>query len=373
MKGLREDLSEEHIVLNSRPNFLYSHDFGRGRFFQIVHNDEDGFGVRLAPKTMLKVIYLKEKDDIEGFEIIKVVAGEETQRVVLSKFNFQQVGAFLEFISAIDLKAISETRLRIADDEGLSPETIRRVKTILSQEGGDQVILELISEGILTSIDLVNTAYRKRQLKIFWRLLNQADSWKRYAEKHALSVHHEEKAWQHFFSNNDWIFGYGLDYRFEEILQREFYASSTQADDSGSVITDFLLGDNNFTTFVEIKTPATPLFGLRQNRSNSWTLSSELVNAVSQILEQKASGLIRIETDTLHDSEGNEITQHAYDSKVLLIVGSWKQLRGDSDNVRRIKEKTFELYRRDSRNIKFLTFDELYTRANFIVEHSAKR
>ena len=84
MKGLREDLSEEDIILNSRPNFLYSHDFGRGRFFQIVHNDEDGFGVKLAPKTMLKVIYLKEKDDIEGFEIVKVVAGQETQKGSLS-------------------------------------------------------------------------------------------------------------------------------------------------------------------------------------------------------------------------------------------------------------------------------------------------
>jgi hypothetical protein len=30
--------------------------------------------------------------------------------------------------------------------------------------------------------------------------------------------------------------------------------------------------------------------------------------------------------------------------------------------------KTFELFRRDSRNVEILTFDELYDRATFIVE-----
>ena len=38
---------------------------------------------------------------------------------------------------------------------------------------------------------------------------------------------------------------------------------------------------------------------------------------------------------------------------------------------RQIKEKTFELYRRDSRNIKMLTYDELLERARFIVQHKS--
>ncbi len=32
-----------------------------------------------------------------------------------------------------------------------------------------------------------------------------------------------------------------------------------------------------------------------------------------------------------------------------------------------IKQKTFELYRRDSRNVEILTYDELYERAYYIV------
>jgi hypothetical protein len=98
-----------------------------------------------------------------------------------------------------------------------------------------------------------------------------------------------------------------------------------------------------------------------------------LIDAVSQILEHKASGQIRIETQRLHDSQGQLITQRAYDSKVLLIIGDWGNVESANDNEKRIKEKTFELYRRDSRNIKILTFDELLERAKFIVEHGEKR
>lgn len=374
MKGfqLHQQLSEEEIILNSKAHMLYSHDFEKGRFFQVVYDEPTGFEVKLAAKTMLKVVYLKEKDDIEGFEIIKVVSGQPKQSLTLSKFNLQQVHAFLTFISKLDLKAISERRLRLADDDELDPQTIKRVKTILSKEGGDRIIKALIDEGILTHTDLVNTAYRKHQLDIFHQMLQSPDYWEVYAEENRLNDRKEEKIWQQFFSKNDWIFGYGLDYRFNGILQKEFHASESQADGSGSVVTDFLLGDKRFTTFVEIKKPSTPMFGGRMNRANSWSLSRELFDAVSQILEHKASGEVRLQGKELYDERGDLITQKPYDSKVVLVIGDWNRCEFRNANEKRIKEKTFELYRRDSRNIKILTYDELYERAQFIVEHKAR-
>ena len=118
----------------------------------------------------------------------------------------------------------------------------------------------------------------------------------------------------------------GLEYRFNGILQREFHASETQADGSGAAIGDFLVGDKRFTTFVEIKKPSTPLFGASLNRGKAWSLSRDLTDAISQILEHKASGQIRIETQRLHDSNGQPITQRAYDPKVLLIIGHWNHV-----------------------------------------------
>lgn len=358
--------SEEEIILNYKPNLLYWHEFESGRFFQVVHEDEKGAVLKFAPKTMLKIVYLKEQDDIEGFEIIKVVHNKETERVKLSKFNFAQLKAFLSFISEIDLKGITEKRLKILDDQELDSDTIRSVKTLLSKNGGAELVETLIDEGIISSKDLVNTSFRKRGLQIFSKLESDHNYWKTYAEDNSISAHSEEKIWQYFFEKNQWIFGYGLDYRFQQILQREVHLSNSELDGSNTVIGDYLLGDKFFTSFIEIKKPSTPLFGTEKNRSNSWRLSNDLIDSVSQILEHKASGLIRL--DSNHYIQGEPLPQKAYDSKVILIIGNWSELNGCLTQEKEIKKKTFELFRRDSKNIEILTYDELYERAQFIVE-----
>lgn len=358
--------TQEEIVNTSIPNRLYWHEFENNRFFQVVHQDETGFEIKLAPKTMFKVKYLIDKDDIEGFELIKV-SNITTQKVSLSKFNFAQLKAFLSFISEIDLKGITEKRLKILDDQELDSDSIRSVKTLLSKKGGAELVEALINEGIISSKDIVNTAFRKRGLQIFSDLKNKSEYWKTYAEENGLKKHSEEKVWQYFFEKNQWIFGYGLDYRYQEILQREVHLSNTELDGSNTVIGDYLLGDNFFTTFIELKKPSTPLFANKGNRSNSWKLSNDLIESVSQILEHKASGLIRL--DSQQYIKGEPLKQKAYDSKVILIIGDWSELnKSGSTQEINIKKKTFELFRRDSRNVEIITFDELFERAKFIVE-----
>jgi hypothetical protein len=366
MKLTNITITEEEVIKNSIPNILYSHEFETGRFFQVVHQDEDGFEIKFAPRTMLKVVYMRDQDDIEGFEIIKLVSDEEKGKIKLSKFNFAQLKVFLKFISEIDLKGITEKRLKILDGQDLDHNTIRLVKTLLSKDGGAELVETLINEGIISSKDIVNTSFRKKSLQIFTNLKEKTDYWKTYAVENKLE-HKEEKAWQHFFLKNQWIFGYGLDYRFQEILQREPHLSDSELDGSNEVIGDYLLGDKFFTTFVEIKKPSTPLFGNSINRSNSWKLSGHLTDSFSQILEHKASGLIRLEKQRFVNRE--LLQQKAFDSKVILIIGDWKELNLSKDSQEKdIKKKTFELFRRDSRNIEIITFDELYERACFIVE-----
>ncbi|MBK9634094.1 MAG: DUF4263 domain-containing protein [Bacteroidetes bacterium] len=167
----------------------------------------------------------------------------------------------------------------------------------------------MINEGIISSKDIVNTAFRKRGLQIFSDLKNNSEYWKTYAEANGLKKQSEEKVWQYFFEKNQWIFGYGLDYRYQEILQREVHLSDAELDGSNTVIGDYLLGDNFFTTFVELKKPSTPLFGKKGNRSNSWKLSNDLIESVSQILEHKATGLIRL--DKQQFIKGEPVNQKA--------------------------------------------------------------
>ncbi len=151
------------------------------------------------------------------------------------------------------------------------------------------------------------------------------------------------------------------------ILQREAHVSQSEIDGSNYIISDFLMGDKYFTTFVEIKTPSTSLYGTKKNRSGSWCLSDDLIYAVSQILEQKSAGQIKLDREQY--SNGEPLKQKAYDSKVILLIGHWAELKKARTTLEaEIKKKTFELYRRDSRNIEILTFDELFERAKFIVE-----
>lgn len=370
----KEIPSEVDIIENSIPDHLYSHDFGDGKYFQVVNVDESGFEIQLAPRTMFKVLYIKDREDIRSLELIKLTKTSENseyneiQKLTLSSFSFDQLTAFLEFISAIDLKGITEKRIQLSDNElgSIDEDSKRKIRTLLSKDDGIELIEELLQSGLVTK-DIVNTGYRKQQLELFQKLLDKIyfDS---YKSENFPERTKDEHIWQTFFENNPWIFGYGLDYRFLGILQKEFHASASDADGSGEVISDFLLADKKFTTFVEIKKPETNIFGNSQNRSNAWRLSNDLIDSVSQILEQKSSGILRFEQGNLHDSFGNLITQKPYDSKVILIIGNWSEINGETDRLRMIKEKTFELFRRDSRNIEILTFDELYDRAKHIVE-----
>lgn len=363
--------TEEDVIRNSKLETLYNHAFEKGRFFQVVFADESEFHIKLAPRTMMKVVYLKGKDDIEGIKLCKLVNGEEKQAIELSKFNMQQLKTFLSFIQELDLKGVAERRIKLSDDamDVLDDETKQKITTLLSGSDGGDVVRDLLSQGMITTQDLVNTGYRKSQLEIFKKLL-YSDYLPQYKVDIGKPDTKNETAWQHFFAVNQWIFGYGLDYRFQGVLQKEFHASDTNAGGSEGVIADFLIGDNKFTTFVEIKLPTTPLFSNAKNRAQSWKLSTELMEAYSQILEQKASGTLKIETTPdLYSDDYNEINQNAYDSKAILIVGGWDQVDKSAEppGIKKMKRKTLELFRRDSRNIKIITYDELLERASFIV------
>lgn len=372
---------------------LYNHsvengNMEKGRFFQVLFNaDESGFDIKLSAQIYMRIVFYPSKNDIETLEIIKVKNGVNVERVLFSKFNLQQLELFLQFLKDVDLSSISDRKLKLADNslDILDEKTKKQIATLLSGEQGAETIQSLLDNGTITSDDIVNTGYRKAQLKIFYKLLNEKGFIQEYKKneksipkiisefetKHQKTIDEKSKdeiTWQYFFNKNPWIFGYGLDYRFQNILQKEFSASDTDASGKGQVNTDFLIGDNNFTTFVEIKKPETEIFDNKINRSGSWRLSKELTYAISQILEQKTRGEIKIETTrNLSLSNGSYLKQHSYDSKCILIFGNLeKEILEYNETERDILKKTFELYRRNSRNIEILTYDELYRRAEYI-------
>lgn len=279
----------------------------------------------LKPKSQQLVDLLNE---VDNNNIVKIVKSE----------NIEILRNILEIV----LKTENKQQL------------IDSLKFLFEQTSGTdrEKLLLAIKDQNLTKDDIDILSGRKEGLEQFkLNLFNKTD-W-------------NEIDWQNFFESNTWIFGYGLDYKFLKILQREASVSNSTVGGEEEVFVDFLVGDKNFTILVELKKPDTSLFDNDKNRSGTWKLSKHLIFAVSQILEQKAEWQIKGQIKQ-YDKNRNEIKQKTIDPKVILVIGHTNQFSGDNlDNE--IKSKTFELFRRNQKNIEIMTYDELYDRANFIV------
>lgn len=385
--SLSEPLSEEDVIMNSKVNHLYNHDFGtKGKFISVVHHDNEGASLQISPYIQLKITYIRQKEEIHGFEITKLKKSSAKsdykvtkENVNLSNASLGHIIDFADFIKDLDLKGITERRIKLGDDllGDIDSETKSKLVTLLSSKNGTEVIKTLLEEGkIVTSEDIVNIGYRKSQLSIFEALLNKKEYWRIYGQEQVsqsekLDSSKEEKVWQYFFKKNPWIFGYGLDYQYLNILEDEAAVRGADVSGGSEERLDTLAGTSEYTVLIELKKPSTELFEKTENRSNSWRLSKGLIYSKSQILEYKASHLTEwMDEMKRYDSEGKKITQKALDPKAILIIGRNEMFSGD-DKTAITKERTFELFCRDSRNITIITYDELLKRARFIVE-SAK-
>lgn len=180
---------------------------------------------------------------------------------------------------------------------------------------------------------------------------------------------HKEGWWQNFFEDNKWIFGYGLNYQIlrQELAQPTY--GGPRLDGTGTQRGDSLhstVGDLNFTVLVEIKRPCTPLLqGQTEIRSGTWSLSKDLTDALAQIQtnadrwEHKGSD----EPENRDRLETKKI--YTVKPKGIIVIGLLRSVAEP-----RSKRETFQRFRQSVHGIEILTFDEVYNRAKFIVEHT---
>lgn len=180
-----------------------------------------------------------------------------------------------------------------------------------------------------------------------------------------------EVGWQDFFEMQSWVFGYGLDYRIMRPFDREMVVSTAGTDNRNKPTVDFLMNFADYTVLVEIKRPDTPIFQSRKSgRAGTWRFSVDFMDAVSQVLEQKAEWLNAAQSGDHFDKSGTRrLEARTRDAKTILVIGNRAEF-DQSDNLRdaTIKCDTFELFRRDTRTLEILTFDELLDRARFITK-----
>lgn len=279
------------------------------------------------------------------------------------------INCIKEIANNVDLEGCSSYTVVKKEDKQI-------LESILKKEGGQKLLQQLIDSGLLTDKDLINTGYRKKQLKVFEQLLNTEGYLEEYKTEYKINGLGDEKVWQHFFGENEWIFGYGLDYRFMTIFDREMSVGDGGVQDQDKPKVDFLNEISDFTVLIEVKTPQTIIFANKKVRAGTWNFSSEFIESYSQVLEQKAEWQIKGNQNGHTSKDGTKnLLSRTRDPKAILIIGSIKKEVGVLENIseKRIKQDTFELFRRDSRNIEIVTYDELYKRASFILENKWKK
>lgn len=226
---------------------------------------------------------------------------------------------------------------------------------------------ELVAEfarSQITTEDIVALAYRRAQLKIFSEMLDQGEGI-------------SESDWQEFFERNQWIFGYGLSYIFTTGLDGRALQQTIRG---SSLIAPGKIPDGIMKTraavsalcLVEIKRSSTKLLRTNEYRSGTWAPSTELGGAVAQCQEALRAASDALDTyyrvtDERGDLTGEEIM--SLQPRSFLVVGSLNQFQTER-GVNSSRYQAFEGFRRNLRQPEILTFDELYERARFIVEHT---
>ena len=389
--------TEADFVDRSRLDHLYTAPFkdGAGKYFSVITSDATGVPeivdakhprpTQNKIKTRLTFIKSGEGGAITDIKLSRFKyyknSGyvEQDESIEFSFPFFVGLIGFLQGLAGLNLNQINTRRIPLANNPGLDTETTRQFNTLASTVQGQDLIREAVRNGQLTSADLVNIGYRKNQLQQFKQLLEVPDAIAAYRSDHGVKAPGDEAVWQAFFEANAWIFGYGLNFIFNEPLAGKRLENAVKGHDiagSGKRPDGVLktAGIVNSLCLVEIKTPNTALLESEQYRQECWAASRELSGAISQsqktiqkTLENVAlSPVLRPITDQGAPT-GEEV--FSYRPKAFLVIGRLSEFTTPT-GVNREKFASFQLLRRNSLEPEIITFDELYDRACFIISNS---
>lgn len=317
-------------------------------------------------KTQVSALVTQDEQEIKRLTLqtFKSRAGGWIEGVEKDAFTFRddefaRLLSFLHQIRFVDMS--NDQNFQIEDiSSRAGPKAIidasdrNLVERIRNMAGGqrDAVLREL--QQSLTD-DEVNTLLgRKQGLEEFENQIS--GSW-------------SEAEWQDFFEREEWVFGYGLDYRIMRQFSREATVGSGGTDNQNRPVIDFLMTFTDYTVLVEIKRPSTPIFKpMKGGRAGTWEFTSDFTSAVSQILEQKAEWSSFAEAGDHYDKvSGRRLGARTRNARCILVIGSRKEFEAASNEREgNLKRDTFELFRRECRSIDIVTFDELLERAQFI-------
>jgi Domain of unknown function (DUF4263) len=218
---------------------------------------------------------------------------------------------------------------------------------------GDEYLEEAEQEAILNALSKNTKAIAETKPEKLAKLHNDIElvTLEVLIEQYTVMLNQRlnESRWQNFFNKNPFILSLVFGYPVVKV-QDQASIGGRKLSGSGEKITDFLVKNSltNNTALFEIKTPQTNILNKKSYREGVFTPSSDLSGAINQALDQKYQFQKHIaqskETSRVYDLE-------SYAVHSCLIIG---RMPDDVD-----RQKSLELFRRNSKDVQIVTFDEL--------------
>lgn len=341
----------------------------------IYGKEHDEIVLRRTPAGRYEIIAKFFEDDRGVFTLTIQKFNQKSGPSQEFHFSFisGEIDTFLEFMSNIKRFYFQDSgKINISDDD------LRKLLLDKNQAqrffSDNQELIEQLIQNEDVTRDVIAVGYRRKQLEEFRKLIFEEGHFEK--RKTQLGVVSSEAVWQRFFEKNTWIFGYGLSFVFMSPLDEK---KLEQVVSGHSIIsvgkrTDALLKTQAFVSslcFVEIKRHDTELMNSSPYRSGTWRPSNELSGGVAQAqvtVQEAIEHFSKIQpTDRLGNPTDEQIFN--FQPKSVLVVGCLSEF--DAENgLNENKYRSFELFRRNLNSPEIVSFDELYHRAKFIVEHN---
>ena len=240
---------------------------------------------------------------------------------------------------------------------------------IAKAAGGVEELTEQEQDALIGTFTAGSAAIAKSRPEKFLKLHREIElvSLDRLIEAYdaALKKSHNESYWQAFFDGNAFalqqVFGAPL-----VCVQSRATVGGGTLTGAGDTIADYLYKNSltNNLALVEIKKPSTPLLRTTEYRSGVFGPSRELNGAVTQVLDQAYQLTVNLPA-LKHNSRQWDLESYAV--SCFVVAGTTPSADEPA------KQKSFELYRANSRTVTIVTYDEIGERLRLLRDFLAGR
>jgi Domain of unknown function (DUF4263) len=348
---------------------------------EFILTKEAKIGISYNGKRMLKAEFYENDRKIKKLFLQQFDSSQKPIKNKVKEASFTDVEIdrlylFLKAIKEVDF--IDDSKFNVKDDD-LRKMLLNSNQTIKLVNDNFELIQKALENNI-TPNDLINYGFRRGQLEIFEKLLYKENFFKEYKDELILNKvikesSGDESVWQKYFEKNTWILGYGLEYLFNTELdgkKLEQVTSGANFNNSGKRIDGLLKsqGAINSLCFCELKLSTDNLLKQVKTsyRPEAWQISDSLSGAIAQVQRTIQKAIFDIKTKTeITDNQGDLTGEELfmYNPKGFILIGNQNEFIKEN-KINPIKYSSFEMYRKNLKNIEILTYDELFHRAKYI-------